>query len=152
MKHFIAAMIMLAATTASADINGHSQSGSDAQSSAQNSLVFEGQKNVGSGVFSSSNNTAPCLKAYGLGLGIVGLGVGVSLPAIEQNCLTQSEAKFLHSVLSLPYRTKTQELARRAAIRHACANDESLRETLVYLGVCKVVKPSAKKQLASDER
>lgn len=134
------------ATSASAQSNSDSNSvsdsmrasgaaDSDAASTASNSLTFEGSNTASSASVGGAMHTAPCVIGNGIALGVVGGGIAFSNGRIDSSCLGRAEAQWIIKLLGM-----APGIQQNAAIYHACANIETIRETLVSLGVC-VMKP-----------
>jgi hypothetical protein len=130
MFKYILSIIVFVAFTATASAQSTTDSTSDAASSALNSLTMEGSTS-GSASVGGSMHTAPCIVGHGFAIGATGVGIGYSSGSIETSCLARSEAEWVIKLLSMP-----SGLQQNAAIFHACANVESIRSTLVSLGVC----------------
>lgn len=77
------------------------------------------------------HHTAPCIIGRSSGVSVAGFGVSGGGGSIDENCNTREEVVFLSRLLEQP-----PGPARTAGIYHACANDESLRRTLVAMGAC----------------
>jgi hypothetical protein len=124
------AIAALLATAASAQ--SVTDSTSDAASSAQNSLVFEGSNPMASSAsVGGAMHTAPCIIGHGQAIGLVGAGFANSGGTIEPSCLGREEAKWIINLLSMP-----AGQARYAATLHACTNVPAMKATLVAVGAC----------------
>jgi hypothetical protein len=105
---------------------------SDAASSAQNNLVFEGSSPMASGAsIGGAMHTAPCIIGHGQALGLVGASFANADGRIEISCLARDEAKWIINLLSMPVGQ-----ARYAATLHACTNVPDMRATLIAVGAC----------------
>jgi len=137
MKFAAIATALIFATSASAQ---SVTSDSVSQSGSYSGVVIEGSTTdlssqvPGMSAPSMSHTTSCALSASGA---ISGAGFGISFGngRIDDECNTREEARFLHDLLS-----QRPSHARRAAIHHACSRDESMRNTLVAIGICKVIK------------
>jgi hypothetical protein len=124
------AIVALLATAASAQ--SVTDSTSDAASSAQNSLVFEGSNPMASSAsVGGAMHTAPCIIGHGQAIGLVGGGFANSGGTIGTSCLARSEAEWIINLLSMPVGQ-----ARYAATLHACTNVPDMRATLIAVGAC----------------
>lgn len=128
-----AAVLIIAASTASGQ---EATSGSLSGSQSFSGVNIEGSAaariapSVGApGVM----HTAPCIIGHSVGVSVLGGGVATGGGRLEENCNTREEAQFMFEVLR-----QRDSPARQAAIYHMCATDESLRNTLVAMGVCVV--------------
>mgnify|MGYP003624359183 CR=1 FL=1 len=129
------AIAALLATAASAQ--SVTDSTSDAASSAQNSLIFEGSNpSASSASVGGAMHTAPCIIGHGQAIGLVGVGFSNSGGTIEVSCLARSEAEWIINLLSMPVGQ-----ARYAATLHACTNVPDMRATLIAVGACVVGTP-----------
>ena len=138
MRHIIIAACLLA----NAQI-AHAQdvySGSQAGSSSYNNVQIGGQTSVtdlGRSVPSMGapgmHHTASCALSASGAVSGSGFGFAFGRGRIDEECNTREESRFLHDLLR-----QRPSQARRAAIHHACANDKSMRATLVALGICVV--------------
>ena len=132
-----AAAIVAMATSASAQ---EVYSGSQAGSTSYNNVQIGGQTSVtdlgksvpGMGA-PGMHHTASCALSASGALSGSGFGLAFGNGRIDKECNTREEARFLHDLLR-----QKPNAARRAAIYHACANDKSMRDTLVAIGVCVV--------------
>lgn len=131
-----AALIVSASAAAAQSVTSDSvsQSGSYSGVNIEGSNTDLGRQVPGMGAPSMSHTTSCALSASGA---ISGPGFGISFGngRIDSECNTREEARFLHDLLS-----QRPSQARNAAIYHACASDESMRATLVAIGVCRVVR------------
>ena len=135
MFKFILPLMVTAVLATSASAQSNTDSTSDAASSAQNSLTFEGSNTASSASIGGAMHTAPCIIGSGIALGVVGGGLAFTNGRIESSCLGRSEAEWIIQLLGM-----NPGIQKNAAIYHACANIETIRETLIQLGVC-VMKP-----------
>jgi len=137
MKYAITAIAILAASGAAAQSvtsASVSQSGSYSGVNIEGSNTDLGRQVPGMGAPSMSHTTSCALSASGAVSG-PGFGISFGNGRIDSECSTREEARFLHDLLS-----QRPSQARNAAIYHACASDESMRNTLVAIGVCRVVR------------
>jgi len=137
MKYAITAIAILAASGAAAQSvtsDSVSQSGSYSGVNIEGSNTDLGRQVPGMGAPSMSHTTSCALSASGAVSG-PGFGISFGNGRIDSECNTREEARFLHDLLS-----QRPSQARNAAIYHACASDESMRNTLVAIGVCRVVR------------
>jgi len=137
MKYAITAIAILAASGAAAQSvtsDSVSQSGSYSGVNIEGSNTDLGRQVPGMGAPSMSHTTSCALSASGAVSG-PGFGISFGNGRIDSECNTREEARFLHDLLS-----QRPSHARNAAIYHACASDESMRNTLVAIGVCRVVR------------
>jgi hypothetical protein len=124
------ALAALLATAASAQSN--TDSTSDAASSAENSLVFEGSNPMASSAsVGGAMHTAPCIIGHGQAIGLVGGGFANSGGTTEASCLGREEAEWIINLLSMPVGPE-----RTAAIIHVCENIPSIRKTMAEMGIC----------------
>lgn len=139
MKNLIPA-IAIVMTMATPVYAGSSNQNSESQSQSQSSsgIYMEGSNVTPSMGGFGGNSTAPCVIGRGAGVGVPGAGVGFSTGTLERNCNTREEAKFIANLLNMP-----NGIAKTAAIHAACSQDESIRKTLVAVGVCRVVKKTS---------
>ena len=135
MFKFILPILVSVALATSASAQSNTDSTSDAASSATNSLTFEGSNTASSASVGGAMHTAPCVIGNGIALGVVGGGIAFSNGRIDSSCLGRAEAQWIIKLLGM-----APGIQQNAAIYHACANIETIRETLVSLGVC-VMKP-----------
>mgnify|MGYP003565852511 FL=1 len=131
----IATAIILATSASAQSVTSDSvsQSGSYSGVTIEGSTTDLSSQVPGMGAPSMSHTTSCALSASGA---ISGAGFGISFGngRIDDECNTREEARFLHDLLS-----QRPSHARRAAIHHACSRDKSMRDTLVAIGVCRVV-------------
>ena len=133
----IAGVALLATSTIAQEVTGTTNS--DANSSAQNSLIFEGDSGNTPAVGGfGGNNTAPCQAAYGIGLGQAGLGVGLSVPITKEFCKTMVETEFLVKLVQIK-----DPLQRKLAITRACMTRGTIQSALVQVGICKIKRKAA---------
>ena len=132
----IATAIILATSASAQSVTSDSvsQSGSYSGVTIEGSTTDLSSQVPGMGAPSMSHTTSCALSASGA---ISGAGFGISFGngRIDDECNTREEARFLHDLLS-----QRPSHARRAAIHHACSRDKSMRDTLVAIGVCRVVR------------
>lgn len=138
MRIKLAAIALLAMTTAASAQEVYS--GSQAGSTSYNNVQIGGQTSVtdlGKSVPSMGapgmHHTASCALSASGALSGSGFGLAFGRGRIDDECNTREESRFLHDLLR-----QKPSTARRAAIHHACANDKSMRATLVAVGVCVV--------------
>ena len=123
------------------------QTSDSASHSASNSGVLFGDsysvQQAPSAVAPGIMHTAPCIVGRSAGIGVPGIGLSGGGGRLEKECNTREEVKALNILLNQP-----PSLARDASILHYCRNDDSIRETLVQMGVCRSATKSkpAKKQ------
>ena len=136
-----AAAIMFAATIGSAQTAAfESDLNQQQQTSAVNHNTFEGSTainntpGVGGG---AGNSTAQCVVANGFGISGPGIGISHSNGTVNSECITRIEASILRDIASMP-----AGLQRTAVITHFCTNDETMRNTLVSIGLCGVKEPA----------
>lgn len=130
MKMTIAAIMTILATTAGAQTV--SESGS--QSNSSSGVVFGDNYaplQAPSAVAPGNMHTAPCIVGSSAGIGIPGIGLSGGGGRLENECNTREEVKALSILLNQP-----PSVAKTAAILHYCNNDDSIRKTLVQMGVC----------------
>lgn len=136
MKQIIAAAFVLAMATAAHAQTSTSQSGSQSFSGVNiggsTSTTDFSRQVPGMGAPSMNHTTSCALSASGA-LSGPGFGIAFGNGRIDGECNTREEARFLHDLLQ-----QRPSAARQAAIHHACANDESMRTTLVAIGICVV--------------
>jgi len=131
----IATALIFASSASAQSVNSDSVS----QSGSYSGVVIEGSNTdlssqvPGMGAPSMSHTTSCALSASGAVSG-PGFGISFGNGRIDDECNTREEARFLHDLLS-----QRPSHARRAAIHHACSRDKSMRDTLVAIGVCRVV-------------
>lgn len=135
----LAALFIVAASAASAQ-----QTSDSVSHSASNSGVIFGDsyaaQQAPSAVAPGIMHTAPCIVGRSAGIGVPGIGLSGGGGRLEKECNTREEVKALNILLSQP-----PSLARDASILHYCNNDDSIRETLVQMGVCRsATKPKPK--------
>lgn len=114
-----------------------STSGSASQSQSQSGVTLEGNEwgdNTPSVGGYGGNNTANCIMSYGAGVGQPGFGAGLSIPVIENNCLTERELAIVNRITDLQPGT----IKWKAIVHHACTFSPRLRNTLVAVGYCAV--------------
>jgi hypothetical protein len=112
----------------------NTDSNSDAASSAQNSLIFEGSRpSAASASIGGAMHTAPCIIGHGQAIGVVGLSLANTGGDTEPSCLGRAEAEWIIKLLGMQ-----NGLQKRAAIFHACTNIPSIRKTLISINVCEV--------------
>lgn len=134
----IIGVALLATSSVAQEVTGSADS--DANSSAQNSLIFEGDSGNTPAVGGfGGNNTAPCQAAYGFGLGQAGLGVGLSVPVTKEFCKTMVETEFLVKLVKIK-----DPLQRKLAITRACMTRGTIQDALVQVGVCQIKRKSAR--------
>jgi len=130
------ALVLIGSVATADSVTSESQSGSQSYSGVniEGSNTDLGRQVPGMGAPSMSHTTSCALSASGA---ISGPGFGISFGngRIDSECNTREEARFLHDLLS-----QRPSQARNAAIYHACASDESMRNTLVAIGVCVIRK------------
>lgn len=132
------ALVLLGSVASAGNVTSGSQSGSQSFSGVN----IEGSTSTtdfsdtvpGMGAPSMNHTTSCALSASGAVSG-PGFGIAFGNGRIDDECNTREEARFLHDLLSQP-----PSYARKAAIHHACSRDKSMRNTLVAIGVCRVVK------------
>jgi len=131
-----AALILSASAAAAQSVtsDSQSQSGSYSGVSIGGSTTDFSDQVPGMGAPSMSHTTSCALSASGAVSG-PGFGIAFGNGRIDDECNTREEARFLHDLL-----TQRPSYARRAAIHHACSRDQSMRKTLVAIGICKVVR------------
>lgn len=126
---------LLSSTIAFAQSNLDSESSAQSYSGINTTSTTDFSDQVpGMGAPGMNHTTSCALSASGAVSG-PGFGVAFGNGRIDSECNTREEARFIHDLLSQP-----PSYARRAAIHHACSRDESMRNTFVALGICKVVK------------
>lgn len=127
------ASAMFAVSVNAQSLNGTAQSQSHSAAASNNAITFEGSNipdntpGLGGLVGMGAN---PCV--IGGGAGVVGPGFGVNLGGgrIDDECNTRAEMAALAAIAG-----------NHAAVAHACLQDESMRETLEAVGMCKVNRP-----------
>lgn len=132
------ATIVLSATVVSAQSQTTTDAWGQAEAGAMSNsgVTIEGSgPNVPGVGAPGMNHTAPCVIGHSSGVAVAGFGVSHGGGTIDDNCNTREEVKFLHNLLS-----QRNNMAKRVAIAHACANDKSIQQTLVAMGLCVVVK------------
>jgi hypothetical protein len=130
----VAAAITAAASSAGAQ-SLDSESSAQSYSGVTTSSTTDFSDSVpGMGAPSMSHTTSCALSASGAVSG-PGFGISFGNGRIDSECNTREEARFLHDLLS-----QRPSHARRASLHHVCSNDKSMRNTLVAMGICKVVK------------
>ncbi len=130
----LTAIFIVAASTANAQ-----SVESDSHSASNSGVVFGDSyatQQAPSAIAPGIMHTAPCIVGSSAGIGVPGIGLSGGNGRLEKECNTREEIKALNILLSQP-----PSLARKASILHYCNNDESIRKTLVQMGVCKVSKP-----------
>lgn len=77
------------------------------------------------GVFGQigSSNNSPCGRTF------------FGIPASGHNCTVRMEAQSIYNAMLPAYGEKR---AAQAAVMHLCANDRTMRNTLIAVGVCKL--------------
>lgn len=75
------------------------------------------------GVVLGSSNNSPCGRTF------------FGIPASGHNCTVRMEAQAIYQSLAPMYGKKA---AARGAVHHLCANDRTMRSTLVAIGACKL--------------
>jgi len=135
MKPIICAAALLTASSAAAQMSSDSQSQSQSYSGIhmEGSVTDFSSQVPGMGAPGMSHTTSCALSASGAVSGS-GFGIAFGNGRIDDECNTREEARFLHDLLS-----QHPSHARRIAIHHACSRDESMRRTLVAMGICRVV-------------
>ena len=116
---------------------------SDSHSASNSGVVFGDSyapQQAPSAIAPGIMHTAPCIVGSSAGIGVPGLGLSGGGGRLEKECNTREEIKALNILLSQP-----PSLARKASILHYCNNDESIRKTLVQMGVCRTTKVVQKK-------
>jgi hypothetical protein len=142
MKNLIATLLVgtaLAVPANAQEVTGNADSA--ANSSAQNSLIFEGDSTNNTPAIGGwgGNNTAPCQAAFGAGFGAPGLGLGVSVPVTKEFCKTMVETEFLVKIMNIK-----DPQQRKLAITRACMTRGTIQETLVQVGVCQIKRKSTR--------
>lgn len=84
------------------------------------------------------NNTAPCQRAVGAGIGQPGLGLGASIGATVEWCRDEFEARYVRNLMAMP-----DGKPKQAALHRACNTNGKVREALVYVGACATSKTAA---------
>ena len=136
MKITIPALALAMILPAAALAQSKTTADANSQSGASSQVILEGssyQRHAPGMGGVGTNSTAPCVVGYGGGLVIPGGGVQLSNGKIDRDCVTRTEAAMLRDLLDMP-----PSAGRQAALHHACANNERLRETLVAVGACVV--------------
>jgi hypothetical protein len=132
MFKFLLPILVSATLTTTASAQSNTDSTSDAASSAQNSLIFEGSNPAASSAsVGGAMHTAPCIIGNGIALGVVGGAIAFSNGKIETSCLAREEAEWVINLLGMP-----NGVQKTAAVLHACTNVPSIRQTLTSIGVC----------------
>lgn len=111
----------------------------DNTSVSGSSVLIEGANNTPGIAGSAGSSTAPCVITNFVGFGQPGLGLGISVPTRDHNCLIMRESEFLSKLVRL---RQADQVAYRATLIHSCRNSKRMRETLVQLGLC-VVAPKS---------
>ena len=129
----IVGVALLATSTIAQEVTGNTNS--DANSSASNSLIFEGDSTNNTPAIGGwgGNNTAPCQAAFGAGFGAPGLGLGVSVPVTKEFCRTMVETEFLVKLVQIK-----DPQQRKLAITRACMTRDTIQSALVQAGICQV--------------
>lgn len=119
----IAALMGATAAGAQSTAFSESYSGSSSGVIVEGANVPDNTPGLG-GMVGSAGNCYP-----GGGVQMVGPGAGISIGGgrVDQECNTRMEMAALASIAG-----------NRAAVAHACRHDDSMRETLVGLGLCRV--------------
>jgi len=111
------------------------QTSDSASNSQSNSGVVFGDsyavQQAPSAVSPGIMHTAPCIVGSSAGIGIPGIGLSGGSGRLENECNTREEIKTLTILLNQP-----PSVAKTAAILHYCNNDDSIRKTLVQMGIC----------------
>lgn len=96
-----------------------------AQGQSQNTSVNVETPKFTYGIFGQigSSNNSPCGRVF------------LGIPASGENCTARMEAQALYNAVLPAYGEKK---AAQAAMHHLCANDRTMRNTLVAIGVCQV--------------
>jgi len=130
------ALMLTGSIAIAGSVTSNSQSGSQSFSGVniEGSTTDFSEQVPGMGAPSMSHTTSCALSASGAVSG-PGFGIAFGNGRIDDECNTREEARFLHDLL-----TQRPSHARRAAIHHACSRDQSMRQTLVAIGICKVVR------------
>lgn len=133
---FAALIATTGVASAQSVANSNSASGSQSVSGVtiEGSRVPDNTPNAGV-VVGSAGNCYP-----GAGLGVSGPGFGVSLGGgrVDPECNVRAEMAALATLAG-----------NTVALAHACKHDESMRDTLVDLGLCRVID---KKSVGSSDR
>jgi len=130
------AAIVFYSTAASAEVTTQTDNtnAQQQQTSAINHNTFEGSQAInntpgmGSG---GGNSTAPCVVASGYGVGLPGVGFSRADGTVDSECVTRTEASILRDIAGMP-----NGVEKTVVVRHFCNNDESMRDTLVAIGLC----------------
>lgn len=135
---FIAAVAI--ATQATAQSTADSASLSDSYSASgvyiEGSNIPDNTPGLGGLVGSSGN----CYPGAGINVATPGLGFNVGGGVVDMECNVRMEMAALAAVAG-----------NRVAVAHACKHDTSMRQTLVEMGLCKVVRSSAATAPQADE-
>lgn len=84
------------------------------------------------------NNTAPCQRSVGAGIGQPGLGLGASIGTTVEWCRDEFEARYVRNLMAMP-----EGKPKQAALHRACNTKGKVREALVYVGACVTSKTAA---------
>jgi len=135
----IIGVALLATSSVAQEVTGNADSA--ANSSAQNSLIFEGDSTNNTPAIGGwgGNNTAPCQAAFGAGFGAPGLGLGVSVPVTKEFCKTMVETEFLVKIMNIK-----DPMQKKLAITRACLTRGTIQDALVQVGVCQIKRKSTR--------
>jgi len=133
MKNITLAAVALLFTASLASAQGYdTESVADSQSysgvTIEGTTVPDNTPGLGS---VGGNSTAPCVIAQGLMVSGPGAGIGYSNGRLDKDCVTRTEASILRDIAGMPNGPQ-----KTAAVMHFCTNDESMRNTLIGLGLC----------------
>lgn len=131
-----ATMIFVASMATAQSFTGATENtnGQQQQTSAVNYNTFEGTSvpNNTPGLGSvGGNSTAPCVIANGFNIVGPGAGIGFSNGQLDGDCVIRNEASILREIAGMPSGPQ-----KTAVLIHFCTNDETMRKTLIGMGLC----------------
>lgn len=128
MKTLITSLALIAAPFAAFSQTATSESGSSSESASM--IYMEGSEwgdntpSLGGG---AGVSTAPCTISSGGGVVVAGFGINIGDGRTDHDCQIMQEASVLMQIGGPSL-----------AIRHLCKHDETIRQTLVEAGLCRI--------------